>query len=92
MLIPYDSNESLDLNFDPDAGTQYREPALHDQSIKLEEGEYVTTKGTPNGKSWFVAQIYRILEDKVRLHWLAATTPPPEGYQSAEPIQIMKAI
>ena len=92
MLIPYDSNESLDHDFDPDVDTQHREPSLHDQSIKLKEGEYVITKDTPNGKSWFVAQIHRVLEDKVRLHWMTTITPPPEGYQNAEPIQIMKAI
>ena len=90
MLIPYLGNEVLNLDFDYNDLLKDKTVQKHHSQITPHEGEYIITKDSPSSTSWYLAQIHRVLQDRVVVHWLTTITPPLTNYTEAQPIQIIK--
>ena len=83
MIFPY-SPMPADLSWEEEAPKQ--KPSFHKPTIVPWEGEFTITKGTADASTWWVAQIYEVLTDRVKVKTYRAllpsllrwkTTPPP---------------
>ena len=82
MLIPFKDNELLDKTFDPTKLATASVTKMHTKSLKPAEGEYVIMKdGLSN--DWYCAQIYRVLGDRIEVHWFTTNTAPLKNYSTA---------
>ena len=92
MLIPYAGRNTLDTNFDHETLMGDQQVQKHTNNMPLKEGEYVIMKDDPEAKSWYLAQVHRILADRVKVHWLTTITPPVNNYANAQPVEIIKTL
>jgi hypothetical protein len=44
------------------------------------EGEFIITKGTADASTWWVAQLYEVLTDRVKVKTYTTISPPLEDY------------
>jgi hypothetical protein len=56
--------------------------SFHKPTIVPWEGEFIITKGTADAGTWWVAQIYEVLTDRVEVKTYTTISPPLEDYAS----------
>ena len=79
MIFPY-SPMPADLSWKEEAPKQ--KPSSHKPTIVPWEGEFIITKGTADASTWWVAQIYEVLTDRVKVKTYTTISPPLEDYAS----------
>ena len=77
MIFPY-SPMPADLPWQEEAPKQ--KPSFHKPTIVPWEGEFIITKGTADASTWWVAQIYEVLTDRVKVKTYTTISPPLEDY------------
>ena len=83
MLMPYHPNEPLDTTFDPTEPAAKALTVMHTPTHKPVEGEYVIMTGGKNDIDWYCAQIHRVLNNKIEVHWFTTNSAPLENYNNA---------
>ena len=53
-------------------------PSRHDDPLR--EGEYVICKDSPNSTDWYVAEVWKILPERIDVKYLSTCTPALEDY------------
>ena len=53
------------------------DPILHnkDNTLPLKEGEIVITKDPPDSTEWYVAEIFKVLPNKIVVKYFSTPTP-----------------
>jgi hypothetical protein len=66
-------------------------PAMHDPEnvLPLTEGELIITRDDPTSTEWYVAEIHRVLPDKIVVKYFSTRTPSLDDYsgQTQEAIE-----
>ena len=79
MIFPYCPMPE-DLSWEEEAPKQ--KPSFQKPTIIPWEGEFIITKGTADANTWWVAQIYEVLTDRVKVRTYTTISPPLEDYTS----------
>ena len=79
MIFPYCPMPE-DLSWEEEAPKQ--KPSFHKATISPWEGEFIITKGDADAGTWWVAQIYEVLTDRVKVKTYTTISPPLEDYAS----------
>lgn len=81
MIVPaWDMPKAEDI-VDP-TDVPVPDPAMHDTGtlVPPREGEMVITKDHPTSTDWYVAEIWKVLPDSIRVKYLSTRTPPVDNY------------
>jgi hypothetical protein len=89
MLVPFTHMpDSFEL---PEEALE-RKPRTHHASIPFREGEFVITRDDPSAPDWYVAEISRILPDRIEVNYYTTATPPLEQHLSRSQALRMKRL
>jgi hypothetical protein len=77
MLVPF---HHMPDNFEFIEDETTRKPRLHHVSIPLREEEFIITKDDPNAPDWYVAEVSRVLADRIEVNYYTTVAEPLEDY------------
>ena len=93
MIVPAHEMPSAEDIVDP-SEIPVPDPILHDKdnTLPLKEGEIVITKDSPDSTEWYVAEIFKVLPDKIVVKYFSTPTPQVKDPEGASPETIRKRL
>jgi len=69
-------------------------PAMHDPDniLPLTEGELIITRDDPTSTEWYVAEIHKVMTDKIVLKYFSTRTPALDGHSEQTEDHIKKRL
>jgi len=89
MLVPF---THMPDSFELPEESLERKPRTHHASIPFREGEFVITRDDPSAPDWYVAEINRILPDRIEVNYYTTATPPLDQHLSRSQALRMKRL
>ena len=84
MIVPAcDMPKTEDIRDPADAPKP--KPRIYDalaHNDPLREGEYIICKDSPSSKDWYLAEVWKVLPDKIEVKYFSTRTPALENYNT----------